>query len=51
MSNIQNLRKFIYIIMHYATVKHINQISEEKICVHEVELSLYTIYILLLHAP
>jgi hypothetical protein len=31
-------------------LKHTNQISEEKICVHEVDLSIYTIYILLLHA-
>jgi len=30
--------------------KHTNQNSEEKICVHEVDVGHYTIYILLLHA-
>jgi len=30
--------------------KHTIQISEGKMCVHEVDLSLYTVYILLLHA-
>lgn len=48
---ISNIRKYNYVIIHtLQQFIHTNQISEEKIiCVHD-NVSLYTIYTLLLHA-